>query len=199
MDVHLAPLEPGVFNEAKSSIKWSEAALVETPTLAMATEPFRLSVEHGRTGLLADSADDWESLLEEAYEDRERLRRIGVAAREAAATSLSPWILGRRLVDTLSELSKNRPPCGRSDPPTGWPDECLLTAMEPPGLYPGWQSGPQKGGRDASTHATHAKDSDLAVLHDPPNPTGDVRRRSLDTAPTTGTIDDRAVQRARCS
>ena len=55
IDVNLAPLAPGSrFNEAKSAIKWLEAALVETPTVASPTEPFREAITPGRvTGLLA--------------------------------------------------------------------------------------------------------------------------------------------------
>ena len=48
LDVNLAPSNPGSrFNEAKSAIKWLEAALVATPTIASSTEPFgtRLSRE----------------------------------------------------------------------------------------------------------------------------------------------------------
>ena len=54
LDVNLAPLAPGsVFNEAKSAIKWLEAALVATPTVASPTEPYVAAIDHGRTGLLA--------------------------------------------------------------------------------------------------------------------------------------------------
>ena len=51
LDVNLAPLAPDSrFNEAKSAIKWLEAALVETPTIASPSGPFREAIEDGRTG-----------------------------------------------------------------------------------------------------------------------------------------------------
>ncbi len=59
-DVNLAPLEFGnPFCEAKSELKFWEAALVEVPTVASPTGPFRRAIVHGRTGFLAASADDW--------------------------------------------------------------------------------------------------------------------------------------------
>ena len=48
LDINLAPLEPGkTFNEAKSAIKWLEAALTRTPTVASPSLPFREAIEHG--------------------------------------------------------------------------------------------------------------------------------------------------------
>ena len=56
LDVNLAPLEPGSrFNDAKSAIKWLEAALVATPTIASPSAPFVDAIDAGRTGWLADS------------------------------------------------------------------------------------------------------------------------------------------------
>ena len=56
LDVNLAPLEVGnPFCEAKSELKFFEAALVDVPTVASPTEPYRASIRHGETGFLADT------------------------------------------------------------------------------------------------------------------------------------------------
>jgi glycosyltransferase involved in cell wall biosynthesis len=91
VDVNLAPLVVGgVFNEAKSAIKWLEAALVETPTVASPTQPFVEAIEDGRTGLLASGVDAWrDSLLRMLDDDAERAR-IGAQARREAMLTLSP-------------------------------------------------------------------------------------------------------------
>ena len=61
LDVNLAPLEPGsIFNEGKSAIKWMEAALAGTPTVASATASFVGAIDSWRSGVLAVDLDDWE-------------------------------------------------------------------------------------------------------------------------------------------
>jgi hypothetical protein len=142
-DLSLAPLTDTVFNESKSSIKWSEAALVEIPTLASATEPFRESVVDGQTGLLARDVAEWRQKLEEAFTDRERLSRIGRSARFAAYAQGSPWLLGTNLLEIIGARpldARDRP---RSDP-ENWPAEVIVTSLEPPGLLPGLRA-PSEG------------------------------------------------------
>ena len=59
-DINLAPLEVGnSFCEAKSELKFFDAALVDVPTVASPTGPFRRAIDRGRTGFLATSGDDW--------------------------------------------------------------------------------------------------------------------------------------------
>lgn len=96
VDVNLAPLVPNsVFNEAKSAIKWLEAALVETPTVASPTEPFREAVESGRTGMLAANRDEWEQALETLLTDADARERMGSQARREALLRWSPALQGR--------------------------------------------------------------------------------------------------------
>lgn len=91
LDVNLAPLVPGsIFNEAKSAIKWLEAALVETPTVASPTQPFVESIEDGRTGLLASTTEDWYAALLRLLDDDAERARIGSLARREAMLTLSP-------------------------------------------------------------------------------------------------------------
>ncbi|MBO0925290.1 glycosyltransferase [Cellulomonas sp. zg-ZUI199] len=96
LDVNLAPLVPdSVFNEAKSAIKWLEAALVATPTVASPTEPFREAIEDGVTGLLAVGVDDWEKALEALLTDDAYRERMGARARRAALLRWAPSLQGR--------------------------------------------------------------------------------------------------------
>ena len=80
LDVNLAPLEPGSrFNEAKSAIKWLEAALVETVTVASPTDPFRDAVDPGVNGLLAAGADEWVAAVDGLLAAPEEAARDGPA------------------------------------------------------------------------------------------------------------------------
>jgi glycosyltransferase involved in cell wall biosynthesis len=91
VDVNLAPLVPdSVFNEAKSAIKWLEAALVATPTIATPTATFREVIETNRTGMLATSVDEWKAALTLLLDDEASRVRIGTQARREALLTLSP-------------------------------------------------------------------------------------------------------------
>jgi glycosyltransferase involved in cell wall biosynthesis len=57
-DVNLAPLEVGnPFCEAKSELKYFEAALAGVPTIASPTGPYRRAIRHGETGFLVPPAN----------------------------------------------------------------------------------------------------------------------------------------------
>ena len=137
--LNLAPLIEGLFNESKSSIKWSEAALVDVPTLASGSAPFRESVEHGVTGMIAAGVEEWRALLEDAILQPERIARMGRAARLSAYRQGSPWTLGEGLLDLLAEPVRDHPQFARDgvDGVENWPSEVGRRALEPAGLLPG--------------------------------------------------------------
>ena len=98
LDVNLAPLEPGSrFNDAKSAIKWLEAALVSTPTIASPSAPFRDAIEDGHTGWLADDPADWATMLERALQDGDLRTLVGARARRGRAPALVTAPAGRPL------------------------------------------------------------------------------------------------------
>ncbi|MFS0706257.1 glycosyltransferase [Cellulomonas sp. 179-A 9B4 NHS] len=117
LDVNLAPLVPGsVFNEAKSAIKWLEAALVATPTVASPTEPFREAVEDGVTGVLAGDVDEWEKGLEALLTDDAYRERMGARARRSALLRWAPSLQGRVYRQVLRDALEHnlRTPGGRT-------------------------------------------------------------------------------------
>jgi glycosyltransferase involved in cell wall biosynthesis len=64
-DINIVPLLTNVFSNSKSELKYFEAAVVETPTLASPTYTFQRAIEDGVNGFLVD-AYDWEARLEQA-------------------------------------------------------------------------------------------------------------------------------------
>jgi hypothetical protein len=102
LDVNLAPLTPGSrFNEAKSAIKWLEAALTGTPTVASSTEPFREAIADGVNGVLARTVDDWFAAIDGLLRDPLRRRRMGSRARRDALLGWSPHLQARRYLGLL--------------------------------------------------------------------------------------------------
>ena len=125
VDVTVAPLAPNPFTEAKSAIKWLEAALVGTPTVASPSGPFRAAVEDGRTGFLASTPDEWSSALLRLAGDPGLRGAVGSAARAAALGRYGPDAQAPRLLDVVSrrpEPDRWRPfPARHADPlPSLW-------------------------------------------------------------------------------
>src|SRR5207244_1175249 len=90
-DINLAPLEAGnPFCEAKSELKFFEAAIVGVPTVASATEPFVAAIEDGISGLLATGMQGWRRALDRLVTSDDRRRSIGAAAKQRALARFSP-------------------------------------------------------------------------------------------------------------
>lgn len=79
VDINLAPLVSSVFNEAKSAIKYIEAALVEVVTVASDIGAFQQVMTHGQTGYLAQQ--NWYAVLSEVIEAPESRQRVAKNAR----------------------------------------------------------------------------------------------------------------------
>jgi glycosyltransferase involved in cell wall biosynthesis len=104
IDINLAPLEPSSrFNEAKSAIKWLEAALTSTPTVASPTQPFREAIDDGVSGVLAIDGTAWRDVLNALLDDELLRGRIGARARREALLEYSSKLQGRRYLEILND------------------------------------------------------------------------------------------------
>jgi O-antigen biosynthesis protein len=105
VDINLAPLEiENPFCQAKSEIKWMEAALVGVPTVATATDAFQYAVRHGEDGLLAILPEDWHDLLSRLILDQNWREEIGRAAYRRAYADYTPEVAAVRLNETLQAI-----------------------------------------------------------------------------------------------
>jgi hypothetical protein len=90
-DINLAPLEAGnPFCEAKSELKFFEAAICDIPTIASPTGPYARAIKSGETGFLASNADEWSKALNLLVRNPRSRRRIGRAAHHAALWHFGP-------------------------------------------------------------------------------------------------------------
>jgi glycosyltransferase involved in cell wall biosynthesis len=84
-DINLAPLELGnPFCEAKSELKFFEAAVVSVPTIASATEPLAAAIEQGVSGFVASDDGGWGQALHLLAASASRREAMGQAARTRA-------------------------------------------------------------------------------------------------------------------
>jgi glycosyltransferase involved in cell wall biosynthesis len=106
-DVNLAPLEANnPYCDAKSEIKYVEAAIVSVPTIASCTDAFEFAIHDGSTGFLAEGTDEWVAKLEKLVTDEALRRRMGKAARSDVLNRYTPDVLGGQLINTLTSIKK---------------------------------------------------------------------------------------------
>ncbi|WP_250529161.1 glycosyltransferase [Caballeronia sp. ATUFL_F1_KS4A] len=85
-ELNIGPLLDNPFTNCKSELKFFEAAITGTVTIASPTYAFRQAISDGATGLLSRS-HEWHTKLERAVElldDRQRYADMSVAAYEHA-------------------------------------------------------------------------------------------------------------------
>ena len=124
VDVNLAPIDPSSrFNQAKSAIKWLEAALVRTPTIASPTQAFADVITDGGTGILASSPDEWTRSIRYLLDDAEARLRMGRDASRSALLDWSPHLQGRRYCTLLERANEWLEQSAHRS--TSWPDEAL--------------------------------------------------------------------------
>jgi glycosyltransferase involved in cell wall biosynthesis len=84
VEINIAPLQDNTFTNCKSELKFFEAAICGTLTLATPIFSLRNSIVHEKTGFLVPS-HAWDSALQEALavlEDESRYSAIAAAAFE---------------------------------------------------------------------------------------------------------------------
>jgi len=147
-DVNLAPLELGrPFCEAKSEVKYVEAALVGAPTVASPIRAFREAIRHGDNGFLAAAESDWERVLGELAASPERRAAAGERARAAVGSGYAPAVRAVELAGLLDEVRRSTgrpawrlaPGAAAPGPSCEPPDEPAVAAPGPgPRLRRAW-------------------------------------------------------------
>jgi glycosyltransferase involved in cell wall biosynthesis len=108
-DINIAPLEIGnPYCEAKSELKFFDAAMLEVPTVASATAPFRAAIRHGESGFLAETSEDWLESLSRLIDDRRLRIRVGKLARAEALRRFGPSTMRHNVKRLFDELHKQR-------------------------------------------------------------------------------------------
>lgn len=107
-DINLAPLvADNPFAQSKSEIKFMEAAMVETPTIASPTDAFRFAVRHGKTGFLAGNAAEWSEALSALVEDPALRAQMGQQAYLHVLQNYHPETRAAQLIETLNLICQN--------------------------------------------------------------------------------------------
>jgi glycosyltransferase involved in cell wall biosynthesis len=109
-DINLAPLEPGVFNDSKSNIKYLEASVFGIPSVASPRATFVDIIRHGENGFLADDTQTWHEALVSLVENPQLRRDIGQQARDTVLARYSlPTLAEQQLLPLLSLPASKQP------------------------------------------------------------------------------------------
>ena len=106
-DINLAPLEQeNPFCQAKSEIKFVEAALVGVPTVASRVEAYEHAITHGNDGWLATTADEWRDALQTLLDHPDRRHDMGENARRSIYARYTPERRAEELWSILNAISR---------------------------------------------------------------------------------------------
>jgi len=106
-DINLSVLFPSVLTDAKSEIKWMEAAMFGVPSVVSPTATHREVIEEGVTGLLATGKGGFTSAILRLVDDAALRTRIGAAAREVVMRDYALAAMGARFAAMFDAV---RPP-----------------------------------------------------------------------------------------
>ena len=83
-DINICPLTPTQFNNSRSAIKWYEASLLHDPaaTIAQRAGAYQDEIEHGKTGLLFDTPNEFEEQLCTLIENEKQRRELASNAKD---------------------------------------------------------------------------------------------------------------------
>jgi glycosyltransferase involved in cell wall biosynthesis len=95
LDINLVPLQRNPFCDAKSPLKWFEAALCGTPSIVVGNPTYRwvFSAADTCVGLLAVNTGDWTAHINTLATSDEARKQIGSAARERCYQILNSAVL----------------------------------------------------------------------------------------------------------
>lgn len=81
-DIGIVPIEKTFFNSFKSDVKYTEYSALGIPTVASDLTPYKESIEHGKTGLLAqNTTKSWVENLTKLIKDAKLRKELGENAR----------------------------------------------------------------------------------------------------------------------
>jgi glycosyltransferase involved in cell wall biosynthesis len=99
--IAIAPLEPGIFADCKSEIKWIEAALFGIPCVVTPTQTYRDIITDGHDGCFAADPTQWYEVISRLVKDPVKRKSIGSAASHKVLRDYGIEAMSRRLDEII--------------------------------------------------------------------------------------------------
>jgi len=110
-DISLAPLEPSLFNDAKSNIKFLEASILHVASVCSPAATFTDLITDGENGLLAAGDAAWFAALDRLAGDPTLRARLAGAAHRSVLERYAPENVARaQVAPLLRDLADHRAP-----------------------------------------------------------------------------------------
>lgn len=109
VDINIAVLTITPMTDAKSEIKWLEAAMCGLPSVVTPTRTYREALADGDDVLFATTSEDWSAALERLIIEPTLRRRIGANARAKACAGYTVDTAGAILARILPPLPSRLP------------------------------------------------------------------------------------------
>ena len=106
IDINISPLENTPFCNAKSDLKFFEAALLKVPTIASNVGGNKSQIRPFENGLLVSTSEEWYDALKLLITDKELRTKIGKNAESDILKNRTTKIIGENLVKILQEIEK---------------------------------------------------------------------------------------------
>lgn len=105
VDINLSVLTRSPVTDAKSEIKWMEAAMFAIPSVVSRTATYNDIITHGETGFLCESATDFENYIQRLIDNPELRRQIGERARDQVMAQYDLKTMGQNLKEIFNSVS----------------------------------------------------------------------------------------------
>lgn len=105
VDVNIAPLADNVFTNCKSELKFFEAALMKTPTIASPTFIFKKAIKNNKTGLLCRPGE-WTDAILKIYNDKDFAKAISNEAYAYTLETYHPEKVVKQIEDAYDFFSQ---------------------------------------------------------------------------------------------
>jgi glycosyltransferase involved in cell wall biosynthesis len=102
VEYNLMPLQFNIFTNCKSELKYFDAAVVGTPSIASPTATYQGAIQHGENGYLAQ-AHQWYAVLKHVLAERGSYSRIAANAQKHARNTYA-WTTQRKTILAALDL-----------------------------------------------------------------------------------------------
>ncbi|MEL6113162.1 MAG: glycosyltransferase, partial [Pseudomonadota bacterium] len=105
-DINLSVLSSTPVTDAKSEIKWLEAAMFGIPSVVSRTATHAQIIDHGETGFLCEKSDEFYEAINALIESKKLRKSIGNAARDAAFVGYSIDAMADNIREIMSGFER---------------------------------------------------------------------------------------------